>query len=826
MSSSSPSKERVEPRRLELSLNQEDGSLLTAPLSTVLLAATDGLYSDLYNMAHGELEVTAANVEGMDPDAAHISSSALKKEKMLNLSFAQRRHELTWRLAQHGKALTHVAALTAASASTEFSHYIKISTKALQHARTAWVQADEAQDALYFFHAQLFPARQAPHDIYGALDLLKRGTWYDLPTDLRLVIDRYEKSQENDWSAAEVQERWHMAVRNKLVKGEVAWMRKIALQDPSFPESLWKVSMTGGIVKLTHGRPKNSGSQTIYPIEARLTILSTTVPAEWTLLSVEVRVQAKTGGSNHQLDSTHRQRFDLHRICAASMVKEEYRANEEKRLARPLDCLFKVAHTFGLSWQLEIISAQAQAMRRGVWAAKGDLKSSILITPVEFFAEGDTIGLVSISFWTIDDKYGRPTMGSLVEGPSAQSKDAQYTPNQLTLVIRAEANIGIEISLSGGTTILEQSRTQSHIKSTVEKLVEAASNPFNLSASNALLAATTLCAEQRCIAVVNALQANTLQPLPSWVHLSVERGSVVVASRVRYAGLESSNVIPLFRLGCDSRTGSFVCTFDRSFGLLRLLACNDVTVSEPTALRAVELLHHKRRTGSGVTSGRHVRDAFEGLARSMNALGQRAGIGNLWQDNGSKSEQLRLRAIQFACNDVRVSLLSSCGMAALYGFSALALGLATGVTAVVDNAGGPIESMNGITFATVTPVAVVLDQQMIQRNSNSSNGELKKRPFLEQELFALSCSVDDLALEIHAFDVTVIFDSPTALPSRENCSLATFKVCIDGYGDMNDGPSLKRTKLENGAGPSDRSSALLMHEIEQLARAFAGALAN
>ena len=213
-SSLSPNKERVEPRRLELSLNHENGSLLTAPLSTVLLAASDGLYSDLYNMVHGELEVTAANVEGMDQDTANTMTSALKKEKMSNLSFAQRRHELAWRLAQHGKALTHVAALTAASASTEFSRYIQISTKALQHARTAWVQADEAQDALYFFHAQLFPARQAPHDIYGALDLLKRGAWYDLPTDLRLVMDRYEKSQENDWSASEVQERLHMAVRD------------------------------------------------------------------------------------------------------------------------------------------------------------------------------------------------------------------------------------------------------------------------------------------------------------------------------------------------------------------------------------------------------------------------------------------------------------------------------------------------------------------------------------------------------------------------------------------------------------------------------------
>lgn len=170
----------VTPCRLELSLNPEDGSLLTASLSTVLLSATDGLHTDLFQMAHGEVDV--AQDEHGAPQT--------KKEKMSNLAFAQRRHELAWRLAQHSRGLTHVAALTAAAASSpEFAQATRISTKALQHARTAWVQADEAQDALYFFHAQLFPIRQAPHDVYGALDLYKRGQWRDMSTDVKLKMD-------------------------------------------------------------------------------------------------------------------------------------------------------------------------------------------------------------------------------------------------------------------------------------------------------------------------------------------------------------------------------------------------------------------------------------------------------------------------------------------------------------------------------------------------------------------------------------------------------------------------------------------------------------
>jgi hypothetical protein len=50
------------------------------------------------------------------------------------------------------------------------------------------VVSEEAQDALCFFHAQLFPARQAPHDIFGALDIvLKDSRWNCLALRLATV---------------------------------------------------------------------------------------------------------------------------------------------------------------------------------------------------------------------------------------------------------------------------------------------------------------------------------------------------------------------------------------------------------------------------------------------------------------------------------------------------------------------------------------------------------------------------------------------------------------------------------------------------------------
>lgn len=724
---------------MELSLNAEDGSLQTAPLSQVLLAATDALYSDLYNMAQGELDVittsTAALPQGdeaADEEEQQEPTTVLrKKERMSNLSFAQRRHELSWRLSSNGKSIQQVAALTAAAACTDLGRAVQVSTAALQHTRTAWVQADEAQDALYFFHAQLFPARAAPHDVYGALDVLLRGRWYDLPRDLLLLTDRYESSAEITWSKFETDQRWQMNVRDKLITGEVGWIRRKQLQSDSFRQPLWKVSLKGGIVKFTVGKAKtrisNSNIATKQcPIEALLTVLPSQHNA-WTLLSVDVNLQAKTGEFNHQLEMSNRQRFDLHRLAATAMSREEVRANQEHATselsklgsaaildavdqmpsktseppppAHPLRALFQVTHTFLLAWQLELLSAQAQALRRGVWAAADS--NLINVTPVQFFENGD--GVMSISFWKVDDSYGPPAMGNLrlEEEDHAGASPLELsgvvgngststTSSQLQLSIRAETNVGIRVSLSGGASMMNVTGHRRRlVQSTTNDLLEAASNQFALSASDALLAATKLCAEFKCQAVVAALQptAGGKAVLPAWIRLSVERGSIAVAASIRYHGVpgDTSSGMPiLFQMICDARTGSFVVTFPRSMHLLRGLAGNDSQASEPLALRIASLPLNRRRTAGSNSSGRVVRDAVDSLIRSMNLIGQRVGVGGQWDDTDDKSSSLRERAVLIACTDVKAALINCCGMAALYGLVPLAFKAAVGLEAVPD----------------------------------------------------------------------------------------------------------------------------------------------
>ena len=170
-----------------LALSQtETGALATAPLSTVVNSATDALYQDFYNLVHGDINIVsvAANAstaggsgEGGDAANTNASTSAAdnnaatsveekltaaalggaandsntntqsttptaasanpndavletRKQRMANLSFAQRRHELTRRIVQHTKSLAHVHALTASSLPK--SHSAILQQKALK----------------------------------------------------------------------------------------------------------------------------------------------------------------------------------------------------------------------------------------------------------------------------------------------------------------------------------------------------------------------------------------------------------------------------------------------------------------------------------------------------------------------------------------------------------------------------------------------------------------------------------------------------------------------------------------------------------------------
>ena len=495
--------------------------------------------------------------------------------------------------------------------------------------------------------------------------------------------------------------------------------------------------------------------------------------------------------------------------------------------------------------------------------------SAIAVTPVQFFSN-DGSGAMAVHFWTVDDAYGPPALGelSLEDTTTADVGRNNDGQTRTQVVVIGKEHFTADPRDSRGTqpghfglsqwrpghlmkkknhpaTDDDDPRRREQIRSTIHDLLEATSNPFALSASDALLNATKLCAELRCQATVEALMSSIL---PSWISLAVNRGSIAVAARIRYHGVaadddcgSSSSMPILFQIMCDARTGSFVTAFPRSLKLLRLLASSGVpAASEPVALRIASLPPNRRRAAAGAhnaSSNRVVRDAFDSLTRSMNLLGQRVGVGGQWDDKDDQSSRLRERSILSACGDVKAALVKCCGMAALYGLAPLALGAAVGLDAVPDMAGEVMDSVEGMTMLQAPPISILIDQELVETSAATSDGGKKKTSYIDQSLFSLSCAMDDKdGPVLLPFDVTVRLDNPTAFPQRTSVSLTKFKMPTTTAttttirssssngdavtnGDLNGRP-LKRQKHEtkgNAIGTSVMEEATRLSELLSIA---------
>ncbi|KAL7532660.1 hypothetical protein ACHAXR_004767, partial [Thalassiosira sp. AJA248-18] len=641
-----------------------------------------------------------------------------------------------------------------------------------------------------------------------------------------------------------------------------------------------------------------------YPMEARLSVLSEESHAPWKLLSIHVRCSPKTGESDHQLVMNRKQMFDLHRIGERCMLVEEAvcrktnEAREKKDLAtaagdngggddvvameeddnkqqatlpspsspivpRPLHRLFEVTHAFALSLQMEMLSSQAEALRRGAWGGSmmgigsgnggrqarggggGDaLGECIAVSPAYFFEHhkgsdmgadsGDNrkpapIAVMAVHFWSCDDRYGSPRVCDLLsareknESNETKQKDDDVAesvvskvanhPNQrrddnflpksdndrrgekrLSLCIRAVPTVGLVVSLSGGGSDIVAANTNAkdgatnsavhhHMQRNVDKLLSSIQDPFQLSMSDALLAATVLCADRRCQAVVAALDCQKNNKLPSWIRLEVECGTISVSGVISYpattASTSARSPTILFRLACDSRTGRFIPVFPRPASLLRLLACNDPSASDIQSLRAAAMASalgarsstsgsiSKRADGaSRESTGRIVRDAYDALSRSMDTLGRKCGVGGEWNDVDAQSASLREKSIDQTCHDVRASLMTCCGMAAVFGVAAMALKIAGGVDPVADMAGGPITDESNPDLFRVPPLSVPLRQRIVEKLVKEGDGETKRLSQLQGELFAMSAKVNNETLDLVCFDVLTLSESASSVPTR------------------------------------------------------------
>ena len=77
-------------------------------------------------------------------------------------------------------------------------------------------------------------------------------------------------------------------------------------------------------------------------------------------------------------------------------------------------------------------------------------------------------------------------------------------------------------------------------------------------------------------------------------------------------------------------------------------------------------------------------------------------------------------------------------------------------------AGGTIDTLEGTKLVSAPPVTIMIDQNLVENTTRTSDGEKKQQAHTEQELFGVCCSISDDALVLHAAEMTVKLDSPSA----------------------------------------------------------------
>ena len=145
----------------------------------------------------------------------------------------------------------------------------------------------------------------------------------------------------------------------------------------------------------------------------------------------------------------------------------------------------------------------------------------------------------------------------------------------------------------------------------------------------------------------------------------------------------------------------------------------------------------------------------------------------------------------------------------------------------------------------------MIDQNLVENTTRTSDGEKKQQAHTEQELFGVCCSISDDALVLHAAEMTVKLDSPSAgklfsidsrewhnvgsipnkssgfwlVPNRTSCSRAIFKPGqVEADEESTGEPTAKRARVEANGDASTNESQDLMAEVENFASILSATL--
>ena len=660
--------EKKSSSRLEgLTVSPMDGTLICSPLSAIVNAVTEGLYDEL----------------------------KARSETLQSLSFAQRHFELSQCMAQHLKRVAHVTALTeyTTSPNNHWEAILESVQQTLRHVRVSWGAADEAQDALFFHHADLWKARSHCHDLYGALQTFLNGQWTDLSHDLHLQqppLQPSTNSKNNNKKKNPSQEclaKVQSLVRTKLVHElsykdddtSVIWKRKKTSWDKI------QLEQDQIVVKCVFG-PK---FQKKHAMEVRLTVLSSV----WTLLELHIQVQAKTGESHQSCHVQNTQMYTLHKLCTKALQ------HKPSQQSSSLETLFQLCHDFLQSWQFQLLYSQAYSL------SKSKTNTLPTLTVIQHIAKTNSkqddsddenekyLNEIILYFWSpMEERFAslwKPSIGPLdstltsshvtkTANNKNDDEDGMMDASRYCLHLVGVPNKGIQVYLTGAAYY---SSTDYYSKDDVTNVLQHIQNSQQISISHAILAATVICAKQKCQALVQYYNSSKHNNIP-WMSVSADGGNIVVS----YQQQNSTKTTVLFRVEVDSKTGNFIVTFPKSYTILySLLPTNNTATS--TTKTANKKKQKQQQQQKGLTK-RFIKDAVDGLVRSMEVLSKRVGVGVNPTTSKNKDEVevmlLRERAMDSASVDVQKSLMICSAIAYTYGIGAISLAIASSVQVLPD----------------------------------------------------------------------------------------------------------------------------------------------
>jgi hypothetical protein len=86
--------------------------------------------------------------------------------------------------------------------------------------------------------------------------------------------------------------------------------------------------------------------------------------------------------------------------------------------------------------------------------------------------------------------------------------------------------------------------------------------------------------------------------------------------------------------------------------------------------------------------------------------------------------------------------------------------------------GGPIElEESGVTFISAPPIAIIVDQEIVQDQTVSVDGILRKSSHVDQLLIGFTCSITDEGVCIYPLDIEMAL---SATPERKFVALSKF----------------------------------------------------